>query len=207
MKKFLAIDTSSAYLTVIAKGEKRSVRFLPDCAGSHSVRLLSEVEGALAEAGMTLSDCDFFAVAVGAGSFTGIRIGIATVKGFCTGTEKPALPVTSFEVIAYTTGEVKTLAVISAGHGYVYLCGFDEKKQVILPPAYKSMEEAIALSAEYDVVAGFEELPLSGIVKADMAEGLQRAVEAKSLSEENLLPCEQVRAVYVRKSQAEEGRK
>jgi tRNA threonylcarbamoyladenosine biosynthesis protein TsaB len=207
MKKYLAIDTSSAYLTVIAKGGKTSVRYLPDCAGSHSVKLLSEVEAALAEAGSSVDDCDFFAVVAGAGSFTGIRIGIATIKGFCTGTGKPALPVTSFEVIAYTTGEVKTLAIISAGHGYVYLCGLNERKEVVLPPAYKSIEEAIALSAEYDVVAGFEELPISGMVRVNMAEGLQKAVEAKSLLSENLVPCEEVRAVYVRKSQAEESKK
>jgi hypothetical protein len=89
----------------------------------------------------------------------------------------------------------------------VYLCGLNERKEVVLPPAYKSIEEAIALSAEYDVVAGFEELPISGMVRVNMAEGLQKAVEAKSLLSENLVPCEEVRAVYVRKSQAEESKK
>jgi hypothetical protein len=89
----------------------------------------------------------------------------------------------------------------------VYLCGFDEEKRVILPPAYHTVEEAIALSAGYAVVAGFEELPIAGMVQADMAAGLLRAVEEKSLHEENFVPSEQIRAVYVRKSQAEENRK
>ena len=52
---------------------------------------------------MTLGDCDFFAAVVGAGSFTGIRIGISAVKGFCAATGKPALPITSFDVAAYNT--------------------------------------------------------------------------------------------------------
>ena len=48
--KYLAIDTSGKYLTVIASGDKKAVRFLPDCALSHSVVLMGEVENALNKA-------------------------------------------------------------------------------------------------------------------------------------------------------------
>lgn len=207
MKKFLAIDTSSNYLTVIAKGEKTAVTYLSDCTMNHSVKLLENVEKTLEEGGMSLSDCDFYACVTGAGSFTGIRIGIATVKGFCTGQEKLAMPVTSFEAIAYSTKEVKTLAVISAGHGYDYVCGFDEARNVILSPSYRSEEEVRALAKEYDVLAGFEDLPFENAIKVDMAEGLMQAVEAKCAYEKNIVPCETLEALYVRKSQAEENRK
>ncbi len=210
MKKFLAIDTSSSYMTVIAQGERTAVEFVPDCAGKHSVRLLDCIEAALSEAGMTLSGCEFFAAVTGAGSFTGIRIGIATVKGLCTGEEKPCLPVTSFETIAYNTGEVKTLTAISAGHGCVYLCGFDENKNVLLPPAYRTIEEGVALSKEYALTAGFEEelMPFfPDMVCVNMAEGLYRAVLEKSERAGELIPCEGLTALYVRKSQAEENRK
>lgn len=207
MKKFLAIDTSSSYLTVIASGEKTVVSHQPDCAGSHSVKLLPCVEETLHRAGITLSDCDFFAVVTGAGSFTGIRIGISTVKGFCTGTAKEALPVTSFEAIAYTTGEKTTLSVLSAGHGFAYLCGFDRAKKVVYPPSYKSLEEAEQLAADFEAVAGFEEIPLPKYQRADMAQGLLAAVSKKSENAENFIPCEELKAVYVRKSQAEENRK
>lgn len=207
MKKFLAIDTSSSYMTVIVQGEKCVRDYMENCAGSHSVKLLDRVENTLSEAGSTLADCDFFAVVTGAGSFTGIRIGISTVKGFCTGLKKPCLPITSFEAIAYDTGEVKTLALISAGHGCVYLCGFDGQKNVIVPPAYHTLEEAAALATDYDVVAGFEEGLYPGMVRVDMAEGLYRAVLKKSENGEALRPCEELAALYVRKSQAEENRK
>lgn len=206
MKKFLAIDTSSSYMTVIAQGETLVGNYTENCAGSHSVRLLESVEDALLRAGIGVDDCDFFAVVTGAGSFTGIRIGISTVKGLCTGENKPCLPVTSFEVIAYNTGEVKTLAVISAGHGCVYLCGFDKEKKVILPPAYHTLEEAADLAKDYDVVAGFEEGLFPDMVRADMAKGLYRAVMEKSGKEGALRPCEELAALYVRKSQAEENR-
>lgn len=207
MKKFLAIDTSSSYMTVIAQGKKTARLYTENCAGSHSVRLLEGVESALASAETTLSECDFFAVATGAGSFTGIRIGISTIKGFCTGLNKPCLPVTSFEAIAYDTLKEKTLALISAGHGCVYLCGFDEQKEVILPPAYHTLEEAAIISKDYTVVAGFEAGLFPGMVRVDMANGLYRAVSEKSKKEGALRPCEELAALYVRKSQAEENRK
>ena len=210
MKKFLAIDTSSTYLTVLAQGEKSVCAYLSDCAMNHSVKLLPTVEETLSNAGMGISDFDFFACVTGAGSFTGIRIGIATIKGCCTGEDKPCLPVTSFDLAAYTMGEVKTLTVLSAGHNYFYICGYDGEKRVILPPAYCSLEEAAKLAEEYEKVVSLadgQSLPFDGVIYANPAEGLQKAVEAKSKDENNFLPCEELRAVYVRKSQAEENRK
>ena len=206
MKKFLAIDTSSSALTVIARGEKTAIERLENCAMNHSVKLLETVEKALLNAGMGLSDCDFFACVTGAGSFTGIRIGIATVKGCCAGEGKPALGVTSFDCAAYTTGEKSTLAAVSAGHNYYYVCGYAADKRVIFPPSYLSAEEVSALSAEYEVLASAEELPFEKAVKTDLVEGLLRAVEEKS-ARDGLSDGEFLQAVYVRKSQAEENRK
>ena len=84
MKGFLAADTAAGYLTVIARNRngRTAVSYLPDCAMNHSVMLLPTVEKTLQDAGMGLADCNFFSCVVGAGSFTGIRIGLATVTGF-----------------------------------------------------------------------------------------------------------------------------
>lgn len=208
MKTFLAIDTSASYLTVIAKNRAGKIftSYLPDCAMNHSVKLLETVENTLQNAGMVLSDFDFFACVTGAGSFTGIRIGIATVKGFCTATGKPALVVTSFDEIAYTTEKIKTLAIVSAGHDYYYVCGYDEKKRVVLPPSYRSFEDTLLLTKEYRA-AGFETLPFENALLVNMPKGLLAATEARSENAENLIPAECLQALYVRKSQAEENRK
>ena len=210
MKSFLAADTAAEYLTVIVRDRegKTEICHLPDCAMNHSVMLLDTVEKTLEKAGMGLADCDFFACVTGAGSFTGIRIGIATVKGFCTALSRPALPVTSFESVAYTTGRMKTLALLPAGHGYFYAAGFDEEKKQIFPPSYLSREDAAALAArENYTVAGHGELPFDGALQADMAAGFAAAVAAKSRTENNFVPPEALQAVYVRRSQAEENRR
>ena len=100
--KYLAIDTSGNYLAVTAGKDGRTFcSCVPDCAMKHSVTLMGEVEKVLNEAELTLAECDFFAAVVGAGSFTGIRIGISAAKGFALACGKPTLAITSFDALAY----------------------------------------------------------------------------------------------------------
>ncbi len=199
--KFLAIDTSGKHLTVLAYIEGRvETCYLPDCALSHSVRLMDEVDGVCARAGVTPADFDFFAVVVGAGSFTGIRIGIATVKGLCFACGKPALAVTSFDAIAYAERGGRVNAVVDAGHGFVYLCSYNEAREVTLTPRYRSAEEARACEGEFLCA---ESTPLD-CRAVDPSQGLLNAVLCKC---GELIPAEELTALYVRKSSAEENRR
>ena len=72
------------------------------CSGlTHSRTLLPMAEDLLNNLGLRLSDLDAVAVAQGPGSFTGVRIGVATVKGLCWGADKPAIGVSSLEAMAW----------------------------------------------------------------------------------------------------------
>ena len=199
MSNFLAIDTSSKYLSVLAvKGETQVLRYLPDCALKHSVVVMGEVDKALKEAGLTPEECDFFAAVTGPGSFTGIRIGISTVKGFAVATGKPLVSVTAFELLAYNIEDDNFYTVIDAAHSHYYVCGFDRDKKVIFAPSYLSEEEVQKKGNLY----GFEELPLKNYKKIDIKDCLYRVVLAKSA-----FKSQKMEALYVRKSQAEENRK
>ena len=102
MNKFLALDTTGGYLTVIAaNGGAVHTVFEEDCAMQHSVRLMGAVEEALAAVRLAPQGCDFFCAVTGPGSFTGIRIGIAAVKGLAAAAGKPMLGRTSLQVLAY----------------------------------------------------------------------------------------------------------
>ena len=114
-----------------------------DCAMQHSVCLLPEIDGALKEAGLALEDCDFFACAVGPGSFTGIRIGISTVKGLAFALGKPTLGVTSLRAIAYAEEGCRA-ALVDAGHGNVYAEGFGFS----LPQGFYRAEEVVLRAKE-----------------------------------------------------------
>lgn len=172
--------------------------YLPDCTMRHSVLLMQTVDETLKKADMTLQDCDFFAAVVGAGSFTGIRIGISAVKGFCLATGKPALPITSFDVVAYNAldGE-KILCLVDALHGYYYACGY-EKGEVTLAPAYLSESEVLALKEQGYHLVSCENLEIP--VKAvSPVEGLKNA--AIALSQRGAFGL--LDALYIRKSSAE----
>lgn len=201
---FLGVDTSGKRLTVVAcKNGKQFVRTEKDCFHAHSVRLMEAIDGVLKEAELSPSDCDFFAAVVGAGSFTGIRIGISTVKGLCLACGKPALSVTSFDTLAYAERSGKTLALVDAGRGFYYACGYDELGEVTVAPSYLTCAEIEALLAlGYTAVAG-EKLAIPAKI-VNPAEGLFRACLEKS---GEVSGAETLTALYLRKSSAEENAK
>ncbi len=199
MSNYLAVDTSSRYLTVLAqKGEKVCLRHISDCATQHSVILMDEIERALEEVELKPCECDFFAAVTGPGSFTGIRIGIAAVKGFALGCNKPLLGVTSFDLIAYNALDENFAVAIDALHGHYYVCAYGKGKKITLAPKYMDGNGVRALGLP---VYGFEDLPFENYKKVDVKNCLHPAIYAGSdkLSQE-------ICALYVRKSQAEEMR-
>lgn len=197
-ENYLAIDTSSRYLTVLAKkGSKRTLRHIADCAMKHSTILMDEIDGALKEINLTPAECGFFAAVTGPGSFTGIRIGVACVKGFALATGKPLLGVTTFDEIAYNVEGDNFYTVIDAAHGCYYVKGYGACE---CEPRYISGETLQNLNfPKY----GFELLNLKNYTRIPIENCLENAVAKrfdKGLDRD-------VSALYVRKSQAEEERK
>lgn len=206
MKNFLAVDTSCNYLTVIAsKNGETFTTHIPDCAMKHSVSLMNAVDETLKKANMHPSECDFFAAVVGAGSFTGIRIGISVAKGFCLAYDKPALAVTSFDVAAYNAiddAQGKTLCLVDALHDSYYVCGYDEKGDICYSPAYLAEEEVLALAAEGYRLRACTTLPLCDKIEVEIVDpalGLKNAT--LELSKKQAFG--ELSALYIRKSSAE----
>ena len=205
MGNFLAVDTSGSALIVIAKKDgKVFSTCLANCSMKHSVLLMGAVDETLGKAGLALDECDFFSAVVGAGSFTGIRIGISVAKGFCLAYDKPALPVTSFDVAAYNAIEnkKKILCLVDAMHDCYYVCGYDEKGEICYAPAYLTEEETLALAAEGYQLVACAQMPIAEKAEVkivDPAQGLVNAVVA--LSEKSAFG--ELSALYIRKSSAE----
>ena len=176
--------------------------FLPDCAMSHSVLLMETIDDVLKRANLSLGDCDFFAAAVGAGSFTGIRIGISAVKGFALATGKPTLGVTSFDTLAYNALDGKNLCLINALHDCYYVCGY-EKGEVVYEPAFLTEAEVLKLAKQgFSLVAGGE-IPIAEKTSVKIVSpilGFEKAVAALSQKESAF---GELSALYVRKSSAE----
>lgn len=199
---YLAVDTSGFHLTVIAKSDKgEHTYFNEDCALKHSVVLMDAIEQTLEKANMNVTDVDVFCCCLGPGSFTGIRIGVATVKAFAYALKKKALGVTSFDVLAYNKVSGKTLPLVDARHGHVYMAGY-ENKSLSIYPSFVSVEEL----EKYEDYMPIASSKIEGVEVeiVSLAEGFRVAVEENlALADEDI---EKLYPLYIRKSQAEEGR-
>ena len=134
----LALDTTTrAGSCALARdGEIVGVR-ASDPDQPPAARLPGDLMGLLAECAVSLSDVDAFAVAIGPGSFTGLRIGIATMQGLAFSTEKPLFGVSGLDALAAatvpegTTGAVATW--VDAWRGEVYASLYEGREQVEPP--------------------------------------------------------------------------
>lgn len=100
--KILAIDTSTMLGGIAIMDESLLIaESRLNVRSTHSERLMTEIERCLKQSGIKISDIDAFAVAAGPGSFTGLRIGLSTVKGFSYATGKPIVSVPTLEALAW----------------------------------------------------------------------------------------------------------
>ena len=88
--------------------------------------LLPDIQAVLAEAGLRVADLDAFAVSIGPGSFTGLRIGLATVKGLAFGSHCPAVAVPTLAVLAASapSGPGLRIPMLDARRGEVYAAAY-----------------------------------------------------------------------------------
>ncbi len=199
--KWLAIDTSAKHLTVsVFNGENVTTSYIEDTRLQHSITLLTEIDNTLSKANVTLEDIDVFGACLGAGSFTGIRIGISTIKAFAYSLNKKVLPITSFETLAYNTKD-KVVCVINANHGNFYAQTFENCISTG-EPSFIDENTLLALSKTHTIIAsenidGFETTIVS--VSQGLINACQSKIDLATFDREVLVP------LYVKKSQAEEG--
>ena len=88
----------------------------------------------LDDAGVDLRDIDVYAVATGPGSFTGLRIGIATMQGLAYAAGKPLLGVSAFDALARVAGEAPVVATwVDAWRGEVFAARYEQQREVEAP--------------------------------------------------------------------------
>ena len=126
--KILAIDTSSKRCSVcISEDNNILINLFNDDEKTHSVKLMPMVDEAFSKTNLSLDDISLLVCSIGPGSFTGVRIGIATVKAFSDAKNIPVTSVSSLESLAYNVRDLaneNTLvcSLIDAKNNNVY-CG------------------------------------------------------------------------------------
>lgn len=100
--KILSLDSSAKTASVaVTDGEKLITECFVNAGLTHSRTLMPMIDNALRQADMKIDEIDAFCVNAGPGSFTGIRIGVAAVKGLAISTDKPCAGTSTLESIAY----------------------------------------------------------------------------------------------------------
>jgi len=99
--KVLGLDTSTSCGAVGLIDDERVIsEYLLDIPVTHSERLLSAIELVLRNARCAVEDLDGWAISLGPGSFTGLRIGVSTMKGLAFATGKPVAGISTLDVLA-----------------------------------------------------------------------------------------------------------
>lgn len=222
--KILAIDSSAGAASVAVTEDKK---ILSECyinkGLTHSQTLIPMVDFALKNAGIKTDDIDVFAVTNGPGSFTGVRIGVAAIKGLAMGADKPCCGVSTLEAMANSLrlwGDFTICCVMDARCSQFYTATFyceDGKLTRFTPDRAVSSQELTQELKEIDgkiVIAGDGAELLYNSIKDIIPEAVlapenlkwQRAYGAAVSAAENresFVPGKELEVKYLRLPQAE----
>ncbi len=215
----LGIDASSEAAAVgISSDGALLCEYTLSGGKNHSVRLVPMIEEALRAAELSFSDIDAFACGVGPGSFTGVRIGVATAKGFAQALEKPMVSLSSLEILAENIRDFEGLrvSVIFARADELFCAAYDKTGEVLAPCVMSINELTDYLGDKDCLLCGsgalrFADEILAKAKGAKIAEGMANTIRggaASSLGEKaflagNTCTYEDMAPVYLRVSQAE----
>lgn len=214
----LGIETSTMTGSVALMEDHRLIsEYILNMKATHSVRLMPAIDMLLRNAGINKSEINCIAISIGPGSFTGLRIGLATAKGLAMGLNVPLVGVPTLDALAwnvpYSTYQICTVLDARKKEVYTALFRYEGNKLLRLTP-YQVMPPLVVLEGirEKTILVGdgtevyreiflnalgelaifvpnVQNLPRASII-AEI--GLQKALEGEMLSVEQSEP------IYIR---------
>lgn len=135
--KLLAIETTAPVATVALWRDGEVTRYSADDTKKHAETVLPLVERLLAETGETLSAMDYFAVDIGPGSFTGVRIGVCIANAFGYAMQKPVIGCNALETLREALRGVSepVCTMIDARNGNAYAALYEGENVLLEPKA------------------------------------------------------------------------
>ncbi len=170
----LGLDTSTATSTAcLLRADGTAHEALPDpraltAPPAHARELLPAITAVMDEAGAEFSDLEAIAVGVGPGTFTGLRIGIATARTLAAASRLPLRPVSSLAALAAGMGDGPALGLIDAKRGELF-AGLYESGRQRWAPFVASPQEVAQRVEESDLrprAAGDGSIRFRGVLEA-----------------------------------------
>jgi len=134
MTRILSLDTTAEFGSIALVEDDRVVdELLLHSPGGFSHVIYGRLGALLKRAGWRLDEVDCFASASGPGSFTGVRVGLAAVKGFAEAAGKPVAAVSNLAALAWFGTKPLRAALLDARRGEVYGAVYDASLKVVVP--------------------------------------------------------------------------
>lgn len=220
----LAVETATLSGSLaLARGAEVIASLSGDPAVSHSNTLLADLDKLLNETTFKLADVDLFAVAAGPGSFTGLRIGIATVKALTATLSRPCAAVPTLQAVALAGGAADaSVALLPAGRGEVFaqlfsvsaegaVTALDEPSHISpqkMIDKYGSLEKAVwcgegALAQRELIESSASEKQWRIAMRTDNLAQFVAVLALRSFKHDQIVAPDALQAIYVRPSDAE----
>lgn len=200
--KLLAIETTAPVATVALWRDGEVTRYSADDTKKHAETVLPLVERLLAETGETLSAMDYFAVDIGPGSFTGVRIGVCIANAFGYAMQNPVIGCNALETLREALRGVSesVCTMIDARNGNAYAALYEGENVLLEPKAVVVAEYLDRLPGNVRFVGD-----VPGLAQSDPASA--RYPDAGALARLAARRTERAQAralpLYLRASQAE----
>lgn len=209
MKNILCLNTCFRAAQIYIGGKTPKFEVV-DANCKHSEHVLPEVEKTLQSAHLGAKDVDTLGVCVGPGSFTGIRIGVALVKGFGFSRSLDCVAFNSFEIIAeqffLDNPSVSEVAVVLDGlGGFVFVEKLGRGGKVLVEPTCFDMTQMAQFISKNQcayVCHGDDAQKFDLVSVVPTKEAYDSLVSRKLLAGE-VVSCADISPLYLRKSQAE----
>jgi len=212
----LAVDTTAEFGSIaLVRGAELVSEVLLHAPDGFSGILFGELEALLTRSGFALRDVDLFAAASGPGSFTGVRVGLAAVKGLAEVMGRPVVAVSNLEALRHFGTAEPGATVIDARRGEVFAAVYGSRgpvipEQVIGFPRFLELLDGLEfewISADFApfrtalMGSQFERMPVATAPRA-IAAAIAQIAAARIAAGESGEPAV-VEANYVRRSDAE----
>lgn len=198
----LFIDTACGTRALLTVGNAEFYDENDRNAGSET--LMPMIDGLLKKAGVKLADIDLFGACIGPGSFTGLRIGLATVKAFCYCTDKPCFAVNNLRLCSYNNNGGKVVSIADAGNKVCYVASYDGDVELD-PPTCMTADDAKAYVAAHDGYAVSVDKKLADVFGGVVGVGKHELSAAVRKHADETIDAKELLPLYVRKAQPERG--
>ncbi|MDD5408762.1 MAG: tRNA (adenosine(37)-N6)-threonylcarbamoyltransferase complex dimerization subunit type 1 TsaB [Candidatus Omnitrophica bacterium] len=157
--KILGIDTTTNFLCLGLYVDGKFYEYNLETGRSLSALLVPTIERVITAAGLRIADIDYFACGLGPGSFTGMRIGLATIKGLSIVRDKPVIGISTLDILAENAPHGNGLVVpaIDARRGLIYCCSYKRERGLLKRKSeYRllSLDEFVKKFADKAIILG-----------------------------------------------------